>query len=153
MVDEINIGHRAWQELIGDLAAATGKSKAEVSRVFAKERLDARLFKLARNLKHRYKLGLLSNAHHQHLQPVVNALGLQDLFDVIIVSSQVGMVKPEPKIFRHALRLLGVPAEKAILVDDIVANTKAAESLGMRAVRYRGYRQLIKELKNYGIEL
>jgi epoxide hydrolase-like predicted phosphatase len=60
---------------------------------------------------------------------------VDELFDEIVDSSEVGMRKPDPRIFHLALeRLGGVPPERAVLVDDAPGNIAAAESLGLRTV-------------------
>ncbi len=59
---------------------------------------------------------------------------VDELFEVIIDSSSVGVRKPDPKIFQLALDALGVSAHDAVFVDDHPGNIKAAESLGMVGV-------------------
>src|SRR5215469_2745953 len=58
----------------------------------------------------------------------------RDLFDAVVISAEVGMRKPEPRIFLHAARLLGLPPEACIFIDDIQANVAAAEELGFTGV-------------------
>ena len=55
-------------------------------------------------------------------------------FDEIVISGQVGMRKPEERIFRHTLDLLGVAAHDAVFVDDEEPNIIAARALGMTAI-------------------
>jgi putative hydrolase of the HAD superfamily len=59
------------------------------------------------------------------------------LFDAVVISAEVGMRKPEPRIFRHAAELLGVRPEECVFVDDIQANITAAEQLGFTGVLHR----------------
>jgi putative hydrolase of the HAD superfamily len=59
---------------------------------------------------------------------------VDELFEVIIDSSTVGVRKPDPKIFQLALDALGVTAQDAVLVDDHPGNIAAAEALGMVGV-------------------
>ena len=56
---------------------------------------------------------------------------VDELFEVIIDSSAVGVRKPDPRIFQLALDALGVPAHEAAFVDDHPGNIAAAEALGM----------------------
>ena len=44
------------------------------------------------------------------------------MFDAIVISGEVGMRKPEPEIFAHALELLGVAADETVFVDDLRVN-------------------------------
>jgi putative hydrolase of the HAD superfamily len=71
---------------------------------------------------------LLSNSwgladYPRHLFP--------EMFDAVVISAEVGMRKPEERIFRHAADLLGVGLAECVFIDDIKANVVAAEALGM----------------------
>ncbi len=59
---------------------------------------------------------------------------LDELFDMTVISSRVGLRKPDPEIYRLILERLGLPAERTVFVDDGKPNTEAAEQLGMRTV-------------------
>src|SRR5215467_6734070 len=56
------------------------------------------------------------------------------MFDVVVISGEVGMRKPEERIFRHAAGLLGLDPAECVFVDDIQVNVTAAETLGMTAI-------------------
>ncbi|HEY6280094.1 MAG TPA: HAD family phosphatase [Streptosporangiaceae bacterium] len=59
---------------------------------------------------------------------------LPELFDTVVISAEVGMRKPEERIFRHAVDLIGLAPGECVFVDDMTANVQAAEALGMRGV-------------------
>ncbi|MER6993973.1 HAD family phosphatase [Saccharopolyspora hirsuta] len=63
---------------------------------------------------------------------------LDGLFDVAVISADVRLRKPDPRIYRLVLDRLDLPAEQAVLVDDGAPNVEAAERLGMRAVLHTG---------------
>ena len=80
--------------------------------------------------------------------------GWDDLFDVVVISGEVGMRKPEARIFEHALDLLGLDPEECVFVDDLPHNVAAAEALGMVGVRHRSYAETLVELEAlFGIAL
>ena len=56
------------------------------------------------------------------------------MFDVVVISGEVGMRKPEERIFRHAAGLLGLESAECVFIDDIEVNVAAAESIGMTAI-------------------
>jgi putative hydrolase of the HAD superfamily len=56
------------------------------------------------------------------------------MFDVVVISGEVGMRKPEERIFRHATGLLGLDPDECVFVDDIQVNVAAAEAVGMTAI-------------------
>ena len=60
---------------------------------------------------------------------------MDELFDAVIDSSEVGVRKPDPRIFHLALDALGgVPPDEAVLVDDALGNIAAARSIGMHGI-------------------
>jgi REG-2-like HAD superfamily hydrolase len=82
-----------------------------------------------------YRTGLISN-WDERLPDLLVQMGLADGLDPIVVSCEVGWEKPDPRIFRHALDLAGVPPERALMVgDDEVADIEGASAVGMHALR------------------
>jgi len=57
-----------------------------------------------------------------------------ELFDAVVISHEVGMRKPEPRIFRHAAGLIGLPPDECVFIDDIEANVAAARACGMTGI-------------------
>lgn len=72
-------------------------------------------------------------------------------FDGIVVSADVGMVKPERDIFELFLRRFAVPAEACVFVDDSPPNVATARSLGMIAHHFRGAEGFEAELRRVGL--
>ncbi|HEY5988177.1 MAG TPA: HAD-IA family hydrolase, partial [Streptosporangiaceae bacterium] len=56
------------------------------------------------------------------------------MFDAVVISAEVGMRKPEERIFRHAIGMLGLTPRECVFIDDIEANVAAAEAVGMTGV-------------------
>ncbi len=82
-----------------------------------------------------FKLGLVSNCSCQ-AGAVVRVLGLDALMDAVVLSCEVGVAKPDPAIFRHACRALGVEPSKCMFVaDGAFTELDAAGALGMVAVK------------------
>ncbi len=73
--------------------------------------------------------------------------GWQDMFDVVVISGEVGMRKPEAAIFEHTLSELGLPSASCVFVDDHQANIKAAAALGLVGVWHQTYEQTAAELE------
>ncbi|MEU7832299.1 MULTISPECIES: HAD family phosphatase [unclassified Nonomuraea] len=70
-----------------------------------------------------------------------------ELFDAVVISGEVGMRKPEPRIFEHALGRVGLPGEACVFIDDIEVNILAARGLGMAGIHHRDADSTIAELE------
>ena len=92
---------------------------------------------LIRELKSRYRVVLLSNAMSGYLRFALDKCGIADLFDDVIVSAEVKLVKPDPAIFRLALARAGVDAKNALMIDDVEKNLVGAKSVGIDGFLFR----------------
>ena len=80
--------------------------------------------------------------------------GWDEMFDVVVISGEVGMRKPEPRIFEHTLLLLGLRPQECVFVDDLPLNVEAAAALGIVGVRHRTYAATLVELESlFGVAL
>ena len=87
---------------------------------------------LLERLRRRYRLGIVSN-FYGNLDSVLRGEGLRDLFDAVSDSGVVGVEKPEPALFLHALSALGAESSDCVMVgDSIPRDMKGAEGLRMR---------------------
>jgi len=104
---------------------------------------------LLATLRPRVRLAALSNSNELHWERNTDDLGLNQFFELAISSHEVGLGKPDPRIYELALKRLGVPAEAVMFFDDATANVRAASALGMRAFQVDGVddvrARLIKE--------
>lgn len=74
--------------------------------------------------------GMLSNSWGPGFYP----RHITDMFDAVVISAEVGMRKPEERIFLHAAELLGLDPAECVFIDDIEANVVAAEAVGMTGI-------------------
>lgn len=72
---------------------------------------------------------------------------VDDRFDVIVLSGRLGIRKPDPRIYAHAVEQLGVSAEECVFVDDLGGNLKPARALGMTTIRHVDALSTIAQLK------
>jgi putative hydrolase of the HAD superfamily len=75
-------------------------------------------------------------------------LPVDEIFDVVVDSAFVGSRKPERRIYEITLERLEVPAERAVMIDDLEVNCRAAQALGMQAVWFRSNEQAIREIES-----
>lgn len=73
--------------------------------------------------------------------------GWDTLFDAVVISGEVGMRKPEHRIYHHVLDRLDVHPQQAVMVDDLQPNVAAAVEVGMVGVLHHSYEQTLTELQ------
>jgi len=66
----------------------------------------------------------------------------------MIISAEVGVAKPEAKIYHIALEQLQVQADEAVFVDDVIENIEACEELGMEGILFENSESAIQQLKD-----
>jgi epoxide hydrolase-like predicted phosphatase len=71
----------------------------------------------------------------------------EEMFDGTVISGEVGLRKPSPKIYELGARAIGLPASQCVFVDDLPGNLKPARELGMATVHHRGADTTIPELE------
>jgi putative hydrolase of the HAD superfamily len=96
------------------------------------------------------KIGLLSNMHPHMVSHCRRQFAWLRNFDSVIFSGEVRLIKPEPAIYEHALRGLGAKADETLFLDDRERNVRAAQDLGIRAIRFRSVEQLRSDLEAVG---
>jgi len=100
-----------------------------------------------RSLRGHYKTGLLSNAFSDLRQVVTARLNLSDAFDEMVISAEIHLMKPDARIYQYALQRLGVAAQEAVFIDDMLRNVEGACSQGMNAIHFRQRSQALAELE------
>lgn len=133
---QLDTGKISQAEFFDSLSRLTGQPTAEVEKDLNNTTLDQAVVELIKKLREHSKLGLLSNANAAHLEAILQKHSIKDLFDVIVVSSEVGFAKPDAEIFTRALEAIGVTAHEAIFIDDQPANIVAARQIGLQAILF-----------------
>lgn len=83
------------------------------------------------------RLGIVTNIYPGVFSVAVGMGVIPDLdYSVVVQSCELGIVKPDPEIFNHALRMAGVSPEQAVLIDDRAENTNAVERLGWSSLPF-----------------
>jgi 2-haloacid dehalogenase len=104
--------------------------------------------KLLRALKEKQvTLFGLSNWSSETFTIVRHEFEFLNLFDGIILSGEVNLVKPEPEIFELCLQRIGRPADQCLFIDDSATNINAAEKLGFDTVQFISPEHLKNELE------
>ena len=114
---------------------------------FGGDIIDMELVNYIRGLRSHYRTALLSNAWDNLRQALESRWKIADAFDVLIISAEVRLAKPDPEIYRVTLDRLGVAANEAIFVDDFLRNIEAAQAVGIHAVQFRNIEQALADVE------
>ncbi|MBS3147589.1 HAD-IA family hydrolase [Candidatus Woesearchaeota archaeon] len=98
-----------------------------------------------------YDLAIISDHVAIWARPALAALGLDKLFEPIVISEEVRMKKPDREIFEYTLGLVKRPAERCLFIDDMDVNLKTARELGMYTILCKEKEQVEKELKELNV--
>lgn len=105
------------------------------------------LLAYAKELQAHYKIGLLSNIATNWIREKFLTPEEQKIFSDFVLSYEVNLAKPDPKIFELAAERLGVAPEDCVLIDDIELYCTVAKEVGMQTIQYRDFRSTKAELE------
>lgn len=130
------------------MAKRVGTSPQQWSQsIVSAELLNVDLLKYIEQLHVSYKTAILSNANTGVLDRKIGEDWLSRDFDEIVVSADVGIAKPDPRIYYLVVERLGVAAKDCLYVDDRQAFVEVAEELGMRTILYEDFERFKRSLK------
>lgn len=109
---------------------------------------------ILKKLKKRYRLGLITNTEHRGLGILEKKFKIKEIFDVVLASYEMMMMKPNPKVFKLMLKKLDIKKDEAIMVGDSLRDdAEAAEINGIKGIlidrrnRYPNYKNRITSLE------
>lgn len=109
--------------------------------------LNSELASYFASLRPRYRTGIISNSFVGAREREQALYGFGDMTDVIIYSHEVGMSKPDPRIFALASERLGVRPEEMVFLDDVPLMVDAARQAGLQAVLFTTTQQAIADIE------
>ncbi len=115
--------------------------------------LDEALVDLIRRLRPSIQTALISNAFDDLRASLTHTFAIADAFDVIVISAEEGVMKPEPRIYTIALEKLGLKAEETVFIDDFARNIEGATRLGMKGIHFQSDSDLVTELQALGLNI
>lgn len=132
-------GYMSRNESNQAIAELTGIPKDEVEvRYWQKNVRSEPVFSWVRSIKSEgvYQVGLLSNIGKGWLDDFLPEAERSELFDTEVLSSVVGMVKPDVRMFEIVAEKLGVAPEECVMIDDLLENINGASRAGMKTVLF-----------------
>jgi putative hydrolase of the HAD superfamily len=134
----------AWRRALAAMGHDGAELAAELSSVYQRERRQRHVpfpdtIETLQRLRHGRKLGILTNGAPDVQREKIDAAGLSDHFDAIVISGEVAVGKPDPRVFALAVERLGAtPAESVMVGDSLERDVAGARGAGIRAVWVNG---------------
>lgn len=144
-VGEINT-ETHWDAVVHSLGLPADQREAVRAEFFAGDVVDHTLVNFLRSLRPACKTGLISNAWPD-LREYIVSQRFDDAFDQIVISAEVGVMKPAARIYQVALEQAGVSPNEAVFVDDFIENVHGAQAIGMHAIHFVEPEAALEELK------
>lgn len=146
--DDLNLGRSGWQLFCERIGSIMGVDAAAVADGYEQIELNSELIDYLEELKTSYDIALLSNAEKTQLMPQLKRKNIDILFDVIGISSEFGMIKPEPTIYTQFALKLGLQPAECVMIDDNADNVMGAKAAGLNAIRFINNGQLKHDLQS-----
>lgn len=143
---EISAAH-LWDFIGRELGVPAEDLPAVEAAFWEGDRLDGALVEKVRGFRGRFKTALLSNAWDDLREALENTWQIAGAFDHLVISAEVGIVKPDARIYRLALDAMRVKAGEAIFLDDFLENVNGARAVGMQAIHFQSPGQALSELE------
>ena len=135
-----------WQAVAEALRLPRSEADKVSAQFFAGDSADQNLLNTLRSLHPECKVCLVSNAW-SGLRTWISKQGFADVFDRMVISAEVGMMKPDVRIFQLALGELAARPEESVFIDDVLTNVDAARSIGMAGIHFIQPDKALHDLK------
>jgi HAD superfamily hydrolase (TIGR01509 family) len=130
----LDLGKIQESALIDTLSTLANISSERVNQDFKNlVKINPLVIATLQECKEKYTIVLCSNANSDFLRNILKENVLEQLFDTIIISSEIGLAKPDKKFFIEALKLIDEKAENVIFIDDNPKNIEGAQNLGIES--------------------
>ncbi|HET9907556.1 MAG TPA: HAD family phosphatase [Anaerolineales bacterium] len=135
-----------WESILKRLKRPAAELESIRHEFFAGDVIDRTILDFLRSLRGKYKTGLISNAWGD-LREYLLREKMDDAFEHMVISAEVGVVKPAAKIFQIALEQAGVKPKEMVFVDDFAVNIEGCEKLGIKGIHFKDPVTAMKQLR------
>ncbi len=135
-----------WRDVARRLGQPESEWQSIADAFFGGDRIDRNLLAFIESVRPALKTGVISNAW-DGLRDYMRKNGFLAPFDEVIVSAEVGIVKPDARIYQLALDKFGIQPAEAVFVDDMPENIAACQALGMQGVQFQTAGQVLADVK------
>jgi HAD superfamily hydrolase (TIGR01509 family) len=116
-------------------------------RLSQQEVKDQQLLNYIRNLRKEYKTAMLSNIGAGSLARRFDEGELEQYFDTVVASGDIGYAKPEPEAYEITAERLGVSTQECVFIDDRENYCEGARQVGMQTIIYQSFAQAKADLE------
>lgn len=141
--------HDYWADMAGQLRLSAQEISELEQDFFKGDQLDLGIVDFIERRKQAgQRTALLSN-DSPALHGKLEMLGISTLFDPLIISADIGVMKPDARAYRHVLELLRCTPGQTVFIDDMPANVHGAAGVGMNGIQYTPDLDLERALSPY----
>lgn len=151
--DLLDEGKIDYAEYLRRYSGASGKTPDEIHHFLSQTVIDQEVAAVLRELRPRYAVALASNAPSESVRPRLDAHGLNELLDVVVVSGEVGVRKPTAAFFGLLVEQMALQPEEVLFIDDNMMNCVGAQAAGLTSVHFTGHAALRSALDAYDIAI
>jgi epoxide hydrolase-like predicted phosphatase len=135
-----------WEQVVKRLKRPADEMQSIRDEFFAGDVVDWEIVDFLRSLRPDYFVGLISNAWPD-LRDFIAKKKFDDTFDHMVISGEVGVMKPEARIYKIALEQAGVSPNEAVFIDDFYKNVEGCQAVGMHGIHFREPQEALAELR------
>ncbi len=149
-IERGQITEEEFWEMIIEFSKTKNTDVSKIKRLWRKYQSPIPgMFRLLSELKGKYRLVVCSNSSREWARFKIKKFRLDRYFKDYVISGEVGVAKPDPKIYAMALKKSFCEPGEAIFVDDTAKIVDMADKLGLKGILFKNSRQLKGELKKY----
>ncbi len=98
--------------------------------------------------KDKYVYGVITNNYKEAEEVILKKYQVPKFYTIFVSSADIGVLKPDRKIYEFVLKRVNLPADQCLFIDDSVENVDGAKSVGMIGLQYTESKLLIEQIKN-----
>lgn len=140
-------GYISRADYLKGIGTLLGRTPEEIEEIIVRQEVRSpEMLEFVASLRANYKTAMLSNVGRGAIGRLFTEEELESLFEVVLLSSEVGLTKPGVEIYQLAASRLGLMPEECLMIDDIAVNVEGAKAAGMQGVQFKNMQQCKQEI-------
>jgi len=140
-------GFISREQYVDGVSELIGKPAGEIYDTISKQEVrNVEMLAYVKELRKNYRTAMLSNVGRGSIERLFTKSELDELFDAVVLSSEIGMTKPSVEAYEYAASKLDLLPSECVMVDDIALNAEGAEMAGMRGVVFTSLADCRREI-------